>query len=172
MDEGRPFLRFQSPSRRGRHFYLLVRGPAIARLLHFSPLREGDGTSTKSDTRYLIPWFKFQSPSRRGRHFYACVALISTQVHKFQSPSRRGRHFYAKRKCPTRIRVRISVPFAKGTALLHRFFLLVGGSFPYFSPLREGDGTSTSSGIAAIEKAADFSPLREGDGTSTATVSR
>ena len=112
---------FQSPSRRGRHFYEAPAYVVASGYLNFSPLREGDGTSTyfETVTRSTNNTY-FSPPSRRGRHFYVAAPAVIIGLLYF-SPLREG----------------------DGTSYQN---FTADGTDPgsrNFSPLREGDGTST-----------------------------
>ena len=154
---------FQSPSRRGRHFYANRRSRRRRRSVHFSPLREGDGTSTQNGTSEKPPPWDF-SPLREGDGTSTVLAELRGEAFlEFQSPSRRGRHFYYRMRITRDAILWISVPFAKGTALLRRLPRVALRKPANFSPLREGDGTSTIQTQLTGKQASLFqSPSRRG----------
>src|SRR6266404_2811829 len=114
-------LRFQSPSRRGRHFYY--------RSQHMSLVA----------SRISVPFAKGTPLLRqRGR-------LFERKDSQFQSPSRRGRHFYSSRPPMKYPRIPYFSPLREGDATSTNGWPTSYNNFANFSPLREGDATSTPS---------------------------
>ena len=131
--------------------------------MRFSPLHEGDASVANYGCGVSPFHWSFQSPSRGGRLCGPGFRRRGLCRVRVSVPFTRGTPLWRGSRAFGLRSGRVSVPFTRGTPLWRRKRRPKLGPWPGFSPLHEGDASVAGTGRRRARDRHRFSPLHEGD---------